>query len=89
MAASFKHGKEATGSLTCGDLLGVRGPVSFLRRAPLPSVCQLALCETFSFLSNATTCSYELVISLLVVAIVQPTSEVGTPMRRDYVVPMM
>ena len=29
------------------------------------------------------------VVSLLVVAIVQPTSEVGTPMRRDYVVPMM
>ena len=26
------------------------------------------------------------VVSLLVVAIVQPTSEVGTPMRRDYVV---
>ena len=28
-------------------------------------------------------------VSLLVVAIVQLTYEVGTPMRRDYVVPMM
>ena len=28
-------------------------------------------------------------VSLLVVAIVYPTSEVGTPMRRDYVVPMV
>jgi hypothetical protein len=42
------------------------------------------------FFSSATTCSYELfVVSLLVVAIVKPTSEVGTPMRSDYVVPMM
>jgi hypothetical protein len=28
-------------------------------------------------------------VSLLIVAIVYPTSEVGTSMRRDYVVPMM
>ena len=28
-------------------------------------------------------------VSLLVVAIVKPTSEFVTPMRRDYVVPMM
>jgi hypothetical protein len=39
--------------------------------------------------SNATTCpSWTSWSPLLVVAEVKPTSEVGTPMRRGYVVPM-
>jgi hypothetical protein len=46
--------------------------------------------NTFLFLLNATTCSYELSWSpLLAVAEVKLNSEVGTPMRRSYVVPMV
>jgi len=42
------------------------------------------------FFSNTTTCSSELSWSpRLALAEVSPTSEVGTPMRRSYVVPMV
>ena len=46
--------------------------------------------QTFFFWSNATTCPlWTSWSSLLGMAGVLPTSEVGTPMKRGYVVPMV
>ena len=74
MLMNYHIDRLVLSSLCVGDLVRlVLGGVRF------------AACKT-----NTTTCSYELfVVSFLVVAIVQPTSEDGTPMGRDYVVPMM